>query len=434
MAADVFACLIFQVRWTADRTPSACGWFPGPFPVPIPEIGSVAERGGEAAVADRTARAGYFSARVHDALYGAQYAVGGTGRWYRQMIRAAPDLHGATVHGWEVLLSPESAYAVAHVQLSEQPVEVLSELTKARGDGRRWLSALVGEVSFESGRPRVVSHLHWAGDRMPEPVPDPTTLGCWSETRRWQWFLASGTSVADGLPDPGDPGIFDDTVHLSGDWRALVLRDGVNYTALTSTDTTDFHTVARAYVRSIHLDAVLLGSLQLNALHRIADSIADIRVDRTGAGPVETLEAEILDTRAKLWWNNVSERGVQVADVLRAFQRQHRMTELYAQVVADLDDISRYLQARRARLEDEALAEAKARQRRTEERRRVFEDRDRRNQTTIALISFLLLPFAVTFAGAAVLTDPSVAAFAGSIVAALVLGLIVATVSALRDR
>ncbi|MFG3618041.1 hypothetical protein [Nocardia sp. NPDC047654] len=434
MAADVFACLIFRVRWKADRMPSACGWFPGPLPVPIPSAGAAVGRGGEAVVADRTARTAYFSARVHDALYGAVDSVAATGRWHRRPTGEPPDRRGAIVHGWELLLGEEGGYAVAHVELSKQPVDVLSELTEVRGEGRRWLSSLVDVVSFESGRPRVVTHLCWTNDPMPEPISDPAALGSWSTLQRWQWFLASGTSVADGLPDPGDPRIFADVVHLSGDWRALILRDGVTYTALTSTDATEFHPVARAYVRSIHVDAVLLGSLQLNALHRIADRIADIRVDRTGAGPVESLEAEILDTRAKLWWNNISERGAQVADVLRAFQNQHRMTDLYAQVVADLDDISRYLQARRARLEDEAIAEAQARRRRSEERHRVSEDRDRRNQTTIAVISFLLLPFAVTFSGAAVLTDPSARAFAWSIAVAIGLSLVLVTVSALRDR
>ncbi|WP_280313082.1 hypothetical protein [Nocardia abscessus] len=434
MAADVFACLIFRVRWKVDRTPSACGWFPGPLPVPIPNVGAAVDRGGESVVADRSARTAYFSARVHDALYGAEDTAVTIGRWHRPTIGELPAWHGAIVHGWELLLGENGGYAVAHVELSKQPVDVLSGLTTVRGESRRWLSTLVDDVAFEPMRPRVVTHLCWTSDRIPEPTSDPTALASWSTVQRWQWFLASGTSAADGLPDPGDPGIFADVVHLSNDWRALILRDGVTYTALTSADATDFHAVARTYVRSIHLDAVLLGSLQLNALHRIADRIADIRVHCTGAGPVELLEAEILDTRAKLWWNNISERGVQVAEVLRAFQNQHRMTDLYAQVVADLDDISRYLHARRARLEDEALVEAQARRRRTEERHRVSEDRERRNQTTIAVISFLLLPFAVTFSGAAVLTDPSSSAFAWSIAVALVLSLILVTVSTLRAR
>ncbi|MFI5535038.1 hypothetical protein ACIA5H_01480 [Nocardia sp. NPDC051900] len=433
MAADVFACLIFRARWKAERTPSSRGWSPGPLPVPIPAVEAAAGRAGESVVADRSARTGYFSARVHDALYSAQ-DTGATGRWHRRSSGEPPEWTGAVVHDWELLLDEEGGYAVAHVRLPQQAVEVLSELTKVRGEGRRWLSALVDDVTFEPVRPRVVTHFCWAGDRIPEPVPDPAALASWSPMRRWQWFLASGTSAADGLPDPADPRIFAGTVHLSSDWRAAILRDGVTYTALTSTEATDFHAVARAYVRSIHLDAVLLGLLQLNALHRIADRIAGIRVDRTGAGAVESLEAEILDIRARLWWNNVSERGVQVAEVLRAFQNQHRMADLYAQVVADLDDISRYLQARRARLEDEALADAQARQRRAEERHRVSEDRDRRNQTTIAVISFVLLPFAVTFSGAAVLAEPSVSAFAWSIVAALVLSLALAVASFLRDR
>lgn len=299
------------------------------------------------------------------------------------------------------------------------PAASLSALTVIRGPGREWLEAsLAGPVELADARPRVLSHLLWEGDKLPEPYESAdiiNALAPWSVVERWQWFLASGLSPDDVLPDPEDPGLLAGKVWLSHDWRALVLRDGIAYVALTPHSPAregdgSFHDVARVYVRSIYLDVLLLGIMQLDAVHGYVEAIAAVHVEDDPiaiAKTIEELEAGLLRLRTGLWWRDVTRRGGPMSAILNAFQRQHHLPDLYTQIVQDLTDMSRYVQARRASVE-EAERQAKEENKEIEERaRQRAEDRQQQTERAVALISFVLLPVSIIFGATSAWAGPS---------------------------
>jgi hypothetical protein len=309
------------------------------------------------------------------------------------------------------------------VQLAGDPVAGLAALTAATGPGRDWLVALLGpEVELARPRARSVTHLAWEGtppgpppglvDRRPEPGAggDPTALDWWS------WYLAAGVAPHAFVPDVDSPDWTGGRVGLSRDWSALVLRDGISFVARTprvpAGRGADFHASARVYARTLHVDVLLLGILQRTALHEVADSVAELDIDELDADVVERLERDLLRFRTRLWWRDVGQRGHQTSAVLVGFQEQHRLPELYDQMVQDLTDLSRYWKARQA-AEQEAA-------RRDEERKRAAEERqERRVVSAISVVSFFLLPLTVVYTGAAVFAEPSVSLFVKSTAAGL---------------
>lgn len=419
MNVDAYACLVFTANWNAADNPGAFGWSTGPLPIPLPATSVTRARGGPAVITDRAARSTYFARRVHDLLFGPPSAADGPPRrWHVAVTSDAPDVPGARVQAWELLLDGAGGYlAVAHVQLGSSAAVSLSGLTVARGPGREWLkSSLDGPLELADSRPRLLSHLLWEGDELPEPYESPDVINSlkrWDRAERWQWFLASGLSPDDVLPDTEDPSLLSGKVWLSRDWRALVLRDGMAYVALTPRPPAggaSFHDVARVYVRSIYLDVLLLAILQLNAVHGYAEALAAVRVEDEPIGlakSIEELEAGLLRLRTGLWWRDVARRGGPASAILAAFQRQHQLTDLYTQIVADLTDMSRYVLARRASLE-EADRQAKEDNKDKEERaRQVAEDRQQQTERAIALISFVLLPVSLIFGVTSAWAAPS---------------------------
>ncbi len=404
---DAYACLVVPARWTGPEEPGAAGWQPGPLPLLVPSVS------GEAAmrqvVSDREGRATYFSPRVQEALYGSASEEGAQVRWHRVVDQDAGPA-GASAEALELLISSAGALLVVHVSLGADPVDCLAGLTATVGHGRDWLSALAGEdVVLDRVRARSVTHLLWEG---PAPGPPPglshlhTEVGPASQLTGldwWAWFLAAGVSPRDFVPDVEGPDWTGGRLRLSRDWSAVVLRDGISYVARTAaghaTAARAFHEAARVYVRTLHVDALLLGILQRTALHRVADSIASLDVEQLDAEAVEQLERDLLRFRTGLWWNDVARRGQQTSDVLVAFQQQHRLPELYDQIVQDLTDLSRYWTAREA-AEREAVRQAEERERAEEERR------ERRAVNAITFVSFVLLPLTVIYSATALIADP----------------------------
>lgn len=392
MNLDVFACLIFTAAGPPSSSPAHDGWIPGPLPIVIPRPTSMRSQSGMAKVTDTDARNTHVAERVRDALYGSGR------RWHHVVEEAA---HGGfTLCAWELLLSPfsDTTLLVAHVQLpSEDPVGALDEISAAPGgEARGWLvSTLPPGLTLAPGpRPRLVTHLRWRGEHLPEPVVDPQfvdALGSWTAIQRWMWFLATGLAPTTMLPDTEDPDMDDGVVHLSHDWRACVLRNGATYIALTPdvADVVTFHDYARVYVRSIHLDSLLLGSLQLAELQKYADRVSGMLDRGLDAAWVEDLETGLMKLRTGLWWIDVANQGRQTSSVLAAFQRQHQLPRLYAEIVSDLTDVARFVQAKQARIQEERDRQSVAQSLRT--------------QHTIALVTFVLFPLTVVYSGAALL-------------------------------
>lgn len=422
MKIDAYSCLVFSADWSASDNPSAIGWSPGPLPIPLPVTNTTKARGRTGHVTDRESRATYFAPRVHNLMYGSPLSASESApqRWHITRNRDIPDINGSRVQAWEILTDGTGhCLAVAHVQLGSNAATSLSALTVIRGPGREWLeTSLDGQLELAGVRPRVLSHLLWDGDELPEPYESADVINAltpWSVVERWQWFLASGLSPDDVLPDVGDPSLLAGKVWLSHDWQALVLRDGIAYVALTPYHSARlggscFHDIGRVYVRSIYLDVLLLGTLQLDAVDGYAEALAAVHVEDDPiaiAKTIEELEAGLLRLRTGLWWRDVTRRGGPTSVVLSAFQRQHQLPDLYTQIVQDLTDMSRYVQARRASVE-EGERQAKEENKEMEERaRQRAENQQHRTERAIALISFVLLPVSIIFAATAAWAGPS---------------------------
>ena len=413
---DGYACVVLEGRWTDPRGPAAAGWQAGPLPVPVPSFSGAGPD--HRVVADRRARESHFSPRVQDALYGSTSPGGPAVRWHRE-IEPTPGPHGVIAEGLEVLIAPTGALLVVHVRLATDPVAELSALTAPAGAGRDWLAQLIGPVVELGGdRGRSVTHLAWEGaapsalppglaERLPTGMDDTHTQLDW-----WAWYLAAGVTPQAFVPDVEGADWTTGRIRLSRDWSALALRDGISFVGRTPRDRTspDFHASARVYARTLHLDVLLLGSLQRAALRDVADSVAKLDIEELDAEALEMLERDLLRFRTGLWWNDVGQRGQQTSAVLVAFQLQHRLPELYEQLVQDLTDLSRYWKAREAADQEAA--------RHAEERLRAAEDRrEQRAVGAISVVSFILLPLTVVYSGAAVIAEPSGSLFLWSTVA-----------------
>ena len=446
MPVDVYVCLVFTGQFVRPRVVNE-SWRAGPLPLPIPATSTTQLRG-RSALTDREARQSYFAERVHSVLYGPQTDdLASTTRWHTLVEPGSvKGIGGAVVDAWEVLdgLGDRECLVVAHVQLGEDHVRALAAFTARRGPGRDWIeSTLPAPAVLQDQRPQLVAHLMWEGRSLAEPLDTPEVrdvLGRWSTVQRWQWFLASGLAPEDVLPDPEAPDLIDGTVRLSRDWRALVLRDGIAYVAQTPRNAVDsrgpnysFHDVARVYVRSIHLDTLLLGLIQLEAVHRYADEVARLRVGQMDPAAIESLEAKLLELRLGVWWEDLTNRGRQASEILAAFQRQHRLPELYTKIVQNLSDASRYIAAREAAASEAERKAKEERQQADEASHREEEIRRQELDRAIALISFVLLPASVIFSSAALWADPSRKLFAVSLgLSGLFIGIILIASPTLR--
>lgn len=448
MKLDAYACLVFTARWSTPGSPGDFGWAPGPLELVIPATSTVRARGGTSTVTDRKARGTYFAERVHNLLYGPEESPENPPRrWHKAADGVAADSNGSLIQAWEMLDDGAGHYlTVAHVQLGPDVVTSLASLTVASGPGREWLeSSLDGHVELEHSRPRIVSHLLWDDEALPQPSSSPAAaaaMASWTTVEQWQWFLASGVSPDDIVPDTEDPHLLDGMVWLSRDWRALVLRDGIAYVALTPRQSAQegvnsFHDVARVYVRSIYLDVLLLGIMQLNAIRSYADALAAVHVEKDSvslAELVEKMEADLLQLRTGLWWRDVTRRGGPASEILIAFQQQHHLPGLYTQIVQDLTDMSRYVQARRTSAEEAERESREASKEAEEKAHQAAEDRQRGTERAIALISFVLLPVTIIVSAASLWAVPTPGLFWYSILASLlVLAVMFATSRTLRS-
>lgn len=402
MSVDVFACIVFPIEEIADgEVLQAASWKPGPLPLPLPEAGTSLNRG-TAQVADAAARSSHIARRVAGTLHDPRV------RTHRVTADVIGDV--LQVEAWELLVSPvaKRGYAVAHVRiLTDDPASVLSSATAKRGPTREALlsSGDLGTYQAVNMRPFIVSHATFTGPQLPEPVGAGSLregVPEWDAQDRWEWLLGTGQSPSELVPDL-DESLSSGITRLSRDWRAHAYRAGVSYVARTPRGSASFHDLARVLVRTIHLDAILLGLIQRDALHHLADSLvgesasvvpADGDEEPSAivlAEAMEHLEANLMEFRTRVWWGAIGNEGQQVSRVLQALQSQLGLPRLYDQVVRDADDVSRYVRARVARLQAEQVE--------TERRQ------SNKSQSTIALVSFLLLPLTVVYSAAALLGE-----------------------------
>lgn len=157
-------------------------------------------------------------------------------------------------------------------------------------------------------------------------------------------------AVGSGLPDqPGrlspDPKNLEpannEIIRLSSDWHAVVLRDGMGVIGLRTDQGRDdpFFGYAELYLRSIYLDAVLLGMLQKQELTRLEERMAGA-LDSSLAATMAKLEREVSSFRHRLWAQHMTPHGIPNR-LLSAYQRQHALRERFEQLLTEIGDFNR---------------------------------------------------------------------------------------------
>lgn len=359
------ACVVLTVEVEADC--DLTGWTAGPVSLALP--------GG--AGADRTRRMTYFEPRVVESLYGtADRPVR-----HHRVLTVGPDTDVEAVE----LLRPPSAtaplggLAVFHVRLTGAPLEGVARLTDLGAGGHRYEALLPAGVRLapDGQRPLTISHVTFA-DGLPA-APMPAAYDGWGARDQWLWLLASATPVERFPPDPEDLSLFAGRVRFSADWQALVLRDGAAFlgTSPDPGDDTAFHATAASLVRTIYLDAFLIGRLQTTGVNALANTLAGLQVRETEARRLLALEGRLIELRRALWSSHITPHG-KANELLERFQEQHRLPQLLDRVGTGLADASRYVEAARAR----------------------------RNGLALGLLSAVGLPFGVAYAAGALWGDP----------------------------
>lgn len=322
-----------------ERLPArAHGWKDGPLPL-------ARQEGGEA---DRTWRETYFDGRVSAALYETEV------RWYKRL--SSPESILVTAGGLEVT-------AVELLRLAEvsRPSPDAFLIIHGRPEGDVDLPALLeglSRISPESQLPALIEELldrmgrlHKASKRMwtlalHVPAEElqrrdwPDDYGDWQARDQWLWEVASATTIATYPPAPEarDELVEAESVRLSADWTALVLRDGVAFVG--NSPARFLAETAPVLIRTIYLDALLLGKVQSRWLARIAGDIAELGDPGSNPERLEQIERRLNYFRNVFWWQHLTPHGP--ANVLlRRYQGQHALPELASQIVSELADYSR---------------------------------------------------------------------------------------------
>ncbi|MFI9597913.1 hypothetical protein [Nonomuraea sp. NPDC052265] len=315
------------------RFPAAPAWEPGPLVLQHGQVRSTAE-----------ARSEYYSAKAARVLYGdAAHAR----RWHDASRRLTAHGEIAGIEALRVTDEPDACGLVAiHLRLRQgTPIALLRALARRRDalpadfDPQELVG---GQVTIEPGvRPFTITFITSARNGLPRLYRQPRYWR-WPPVCQWLWALASRTNLADYPPDPKNLEPADnEIIRLSSDWQAIVLRDGMGVVGVRSDRGQDdpFYCYAELYLRSIYLDAVLLGMLQKQGLTHLEKRMAaalDSALSATMAG----LEREVSFFRHQLWAQHLTPHGTPNR-LLTAYQRQHALRERFEQMLTEISDFNR---------------------------------------------------------------------------------------------
>jgi hypothetical protein len=330
------------------RTP---GWPEGPFPF---ELGSRRT--------DTATRSTYFAPASARALYG---TPGHPRRWHLPMdvkhdglrLIGMELLHAATAR------APEHALAVFHFTVERPLLPVLRDIA---GRGSVTPGAPFAGLSGPFAPVRLLDGIADVRDlAAPFAVARPYTVAFLSPTARhtpalrdglegelpatadrWLWQLASRTNAQDfPLPPETVASHLRDTVRISADWSALVLRQGAAFLGhRPDTGDGDFYGFGALHARTVYLDALLLGSLQRDHIDELTDELSDVFTSpRRLARRVAALERNIALFRSGYWRQHLTAHGP-ANELLLAFQNQHRLPQRFNEILAEAADYSRLVQ------------------------------------------------------------------------------------------
>jgi hypothetical protein len=322
-------------------------WSEGPFPF---EMGNRRT--------DARIRSTYFTPASARALYG---APGRPCRWH---LPLDVKHDGMRLLGMELLRAatarkPQQALAVLHFTVERPLLPVVRALAgrlpreadaplSGPFDPARLLDGVAGlraadAPSFDA-RPYTIAFLSPAGQHTPALRASlegelPATAD------RWLWQLASRSTPEDFPLPPETAGEqLKDTVRISADWSALVLRQGTAFLGhRTDTGEGDFFTYGALHSRTVYLDALLLGALQRDHIDELTDELSEIFVSPRPARRLSALERSIAVFRSTYWRQHLTAHGT-ANDLLLAFQNQHRLPVRFNEILAEAADYSRLVQ------------------------------------------------------------------------------------------
>ncbi|MEU6715024.1 hypothetical protein ABZ897_26470 [Nonomuraea sp. NPDC046802] len=203
------------------------------------------------------------------------------------------------------------------------------------------LELIDGQATIQPGRPFTASFVTSSKQGLPRLYRQPRYWR-WPPSQQWLWALASRSDITDYPPDPKNLEPADsDVIRLSSDWHAVVLRDGMGVVGTRPDRGRDdsFFGYAELYLRSIYLDAVLLGVLQKQGLTQLEDRMASA-LDSSASTTMAELEQEVSSFRHRLWAQHLTPHGTPNR-LLIAYQRQHALPERYEQVLTEISDFNR---------------------------------------------------------------------------------------------
>ncbi|WP_063055564.1 hypothetical protein [Nocardia salmonicida] len=304
-------------------------WPAGPLPV---EINNPARP----FVADLERRQTYYPARTARLLYGTPDAPR---RWHKLLNQVVGNVE---ILAAEILLPHrgDTGLLIIHIEGRE-----VTALEIVRSLARRWPDSLAlrpdrclnePDMGVNDVVPYTITFL--TGRSLPRLYRHPRYVR-WPAADQWLWALASRTGPTDHPPDPKRDNL--GTVRLSSDWSALVLRDGTSFVGQRSDHGSDdpFFAAAHGYVRSIYLDAILIGQLQLHGISALEDQLAHIPAVPSDAH-LNEVEHAVADFRHRVWWQHLTVHGVP-NDILTAHHQQHRLRDRFAQILSEVQDGNR---------------------------------------------------------------------------------------------
>lgn len=338
--------------WTSE-------WSRGPLPIPL------------SSGRDTTAevRATYFDARATRVLYGP------CGVRQHRCIRPVR-IGSLQIDALEVLRRDGLDWAILHWAAAAEPMTTVSTLTSLE-DGRADVSQLrevIAEhapgvlaierrlrrgfaITFEEGR----------ADAQDE-----------DGRRRRMFHLASATTERSfPLTAAQVRRLADQQVLLSEDWSAVVLRDGAAFLTTTTRGERPFLHDGLVHVRSIYVDAMLMGLCQMDGIHALVDAVSELDDPASDLDGLLQLEQRFAQFRNQLWWQHLTKHGT-ANELLRIYHQQHRLPALVGQVADELRDYARQAELRRA-VDAREVAERE-------------EERDRRLSTVVALVGAIAVP------------------------------------------
>ena len=327
------------------RLPAPPPWETGPLPL---RLGS--------RTTDAETRQTYFTPAAARALYGTPERPC---RWHTFASVAHGDL---TLQAMEILQTataqhPEHALAILHFEVKGpallttlraighrptagsdpldgpfDPVTLLAGIAEPMTAEGPFAIARPYTVAFLTPRQEDTSALRVAG-RMPESADG------------WLWSLASRSADVDFPSAPEQfPAQTADTVRISADWSALVLRHGAAFLGhRADTGDGDFYEFAALHCRTVYLDAILLGTIQRDHIDELTEGLSNVFEGRRLARRVTALERHIAAFRSTYWRQHLTAHGP-ANDLLLAFQAQYRLSDRFAEILAEAADYSRLVQ------------------------------------------------------------------------------------------